>query len=222
MHRHIGTLHKKGRTILEAYNLLRTRLQSSSPDIKTLLVTSAGPSEGKSNTAVYLGMAFARLGRKVLLVDADLRQPSLHGRFRVQNHAGLSDILAQGHEWQQVIQDTSLGYLQILPAGAGPHGYPSDVLSLTTMQQLVEHLRNTFDLVIFDAPPMLSLPDAEILAPAMDGILLVHSPGKCAKEDVLEATRVLQRAGAIILGVVINNVGQQQEKNFYGSSQSIV
>jgi capsular exopolysaccharide synthesis family protein len=165
-------------------------------------------------------MAFARLGRKVLLVDTDLRRPSLHGRFRVQNNAGLIDILAQGHEWEQVIQDTSLAYLQILPTGAGPHGYPSDVLSLATMQTLVEHLRNAFDLVIFDAPSMLSLPDAEILAPAMDGVLLVHSPGKCSKEDVLEATRVVQRAGGNILGVVINNIGQKEQKYYYGSSRS--
>jgi polysaccharide biosynthesis transport protein len=220
MHHHITTLHNKGGTILEAYNLLRTRLQSSSPDIKTLLVTSAVPSEGRSTTTVLLGMAFARLGRKVLLVDTDLRQPSLHGRLRVQNNAGLIDILAQEHEWQQVVQDTSLTYLQILPAGAGPHGYPSDVLGLATMQKLVEHLRNAFDLVIFDAPSMLSLPDAEILAPAMDGVLLIHSPGKCTKEDILEATRVVQRAGGSILGVVINNVGQKEQKYYYNSSRS--
>ena len=106
IHHHIATLHHKGLTLLEAYNLLRTRLQSSSPEIKTLLVTSAVPSEGKSTTIVYLGMAFARLGRKVLLVDTDLRQPSLHRRLCVQNNAGLTDILAQGHDWQQVIQDT--------------------------------------------------------------------------------------------------------------------
>jgi succinoglycan biosynthesis transport protein ExoP len=222
IHHHIATLHNKGLTVLEAYNLLRTRLQSSSPDIKTLLVTSAVPSEGKSITTVYLGMAFARLGRKVLLVDTDLRRPSLHGCFRVQNNAGLTDILAQGHDWQQVIQDTSLAYLQILPTGAVPHGYPSDVLSLATMQKLVEHLRNAFDLVIFDAPPMLSLPDAEILVPAMDGVLLVHSPGKCTKEDVLEATRVLQRAGTIVLGIVLNNVSPKEQKYYYSSSHSML
>jgi len=165
-------------------------------------------------------MAFARLGRKVLLVDADLRQPSLHGRFRVQNNAGLTDILTQGYDWQQGIQDTPLTYLQILPAGAGPHGYPSDVLSLATMQRLVEHLRNAFDLVIFDAPPVLSLPEAEILGHAMDGVLLVHSPGKCSKEDVLEATRVLQRAGGSILGVVLNNVSQKEQRYYYSSSNS--
>jgi capsular exopolysaccharide synthesis family protein len=163
-------------------------------------------------------MAFARLGRKVLLVDTDLRQPSLHGRFRVQNNAGLTDILAQGYDWQQGIQDTPLAYLQILPAGAGPHGYPSDVLGLATMQKLIEHLRNAFDVVIFDAPPVLSLPDAEILGPAMDGVLLVHSPGKCAKEDVLEATRVLQRAGAIVLGTVLNNVSPKEQRYYYNSN----
>jgi capsular exopolysaccharide synthesis family protein len=221
IHHHIATLHNKGLTVLEAYNLLRTRLQSSAPEIKTLLVTSAVPSEGKSTTTAYLGMAFARLGRKVLLVDTDLRQPSLHGRFRVQNNTGLTDILARGHDWQQAIQNTSLAYLQILPTGAVPHGYPSDVLSLATMQKLVEHLRNAFDLVIFDAPPMLSLPDTEILVSAMDGVLLVHSPAKCTKEDVLEATRVLQRAGAIILGVVVNNVSQKERKH-YSSSRSLL
>jgi Mrp family chromosome partitioning ATPase len=90
------------------------------------------------------------------------------------------------------------------------------------MQKLVEHLRSAFDLVIFDAPPMLSLPDAEILAPAMDGVLLVHSPGKCAKEDVLEATRVLHRAGASILGVVVSNVSQKEQKSYYSNSHSVM
>ena len=90
------------------------------------------------------------------------------------------------------------------------------------MQKLVEHLRNAFDLVIFDAPPMLSLPDAEILVPAMDGVLLVHSPGKCAKEDVLEATRVLQRAGAIILGVVVNNISEKEQRYYHSNSHSIL
>jgi capsular exopolysaccharide synthesis family protein len=132
----------------------------------------------------------------------------------VQNNAGVTEILAQGYDWQQVIQDTTLAYLQILPAGAGPHGYPSDVLSLATMQRLVEHLRNVFDVVIFDAPSVLSLPDAEILGAAVDGVLLVHSPGKCAKEDVLETTRVLQRAGANILGIILNNVSPKEQR-FY-------
>jgi capsular exopolysaccharide synthesis family protein len=220
IHSHIATLHNKALTLLEAYNLLRTRLQSSSPEIKTLLVTSALPAEGKSTTTVYLGMAFARLGRKVLLVDADLRQPSLHTRLRVQNSAGLTDILTQGRNWQQVIQDTSLANLHILPAGAGLHGYPSDILGLTTMQTLVEHLRNAFDLIIFDTPPMLALPDAEILSPAADGVLLVHSPGKCTKEEVVEVTRVLYRAGTAILGVVVNNVSQKEQSYYYSSSRS--
>jgi capsular exopolysaccharide synthesis family protein len=167
-------------------------------------------------------MAFARLGRKVLLVDADLRQPSLHRRLRIQNHAGLTDILTHGHDWQPVIQDTSLAHLQILPAGAGLHGYPSDVLGLAAMQTLVEHLRNAFDLVIFDTPPMLALPDAEILASATDGVLLVHSPGKCAKEDVVEAARILHRAGAVVLGVVVNNVNQKEQKYYYSNSHSVL
>jgi len=214
----IATLYHRGSTILEAYNLLRTRLLSPASDIKTLLVTSAVPAEGKSTTISYLGMAFARLGRRVLLVDTDLRQPALHRRFRVHNNAGLTDILAQGHDWQQFIQNTSLAYLQILPAGGGPHGYPSDVLSLATMQKLVEDLRNDFDLVIFDAPPILSLPDAEILVPAVDGVLLVHSPGKCSKEDVFEATRVLQRAGANVFGVVLNDVSSKEQRYYYGVS----
>jgi succinoglycan biosynthesis transport protein ExoP len=220
IHSHIATLHHKALTLLEAYNLLRTRLQSSSPEIKTLLVTSALAAEGKSTTAVYLGMAFARLGRKVLLVDADLRQPSLHTRLRVQNSAGLTDVLTQGRHWQQVIQDTSLANLHLLPAGGGLHGYPSDVLGLATMQTLVEHLRQAFDLIIFDTPPMLALSDAEILSPAADGILLVHSPGKCTKEDIVEATRILYRAGATILGVVVNNVSQKEQSYYYSSSRS--
>jgi Mrp family chromosome partitioning ATPase len=140
----------------------------------------------------------------------------------VQNNVGLVDILAQGHDWQQVIRDTSLTYLQLLPAGAGPHGYPSDVLSLAAMQRLVEHLRNTFDLVIFDAPSGLSLPDAEILAPTMDGVLLVHSPGKCTKEDVLETTRIIHRTGSLVLGIVLNNISKKDQRYYCRNSHSTV
>jgi Mrp family chromosome partitioning ATPase len=90
------------------------------------------------------------------------------------------------------------------------------------MQKLVEHLRNAFDIVIFDAPPILSLPDAEILAPAVEGVLLVHCPDKCAKEDVLEATRVLHRTGATLLGVVVNNVSQKEQKSYYTNSHPVL
>lgn len=94
-------------------------------------------------------------------------------------------------------------HLKIMPTGIIPHDHPSDVLSLTTMQRLVEHLRNTFDLVIFDAPLVLAVPDVESLPPVMGDVLLAHAPGKSVKADILEATRVLQRAGDIILELFV-------------------
>ena len=196
----------------EAYRALRTRLRASaSGQLKTMLVTSALPSEGKSTTSANMGIAFARLGLSVLLVDIDLRRPSLHHHFRITNSKGLATVLDEGGDWQPYLQDTSVANLKILPTGLIRHS-PSDLLSLGLTQRLIDEFKQAFDLIIFDGPIVLSIPDVEIIAPWMDGVVMVHSPARSDRDIVSEATKILERTGAPLLGLLFNNVNQ---KNFY-------
>jgi capsular exopolysaccharide synthesis family protein len=177
--------------------------------IKTLLVTSAIPGEGKSTTSVNLGISFAQLGLKVLIVDADLRHPSLHNAFHISGETGLTDILLRGANWQKILQDTRMENLKILPTGRKPHN-PSELLSTKTMKKLIKSFKDAFDMVIFDAPVVLSIPDVEIVAPEVDGVLLVHDIEKSNKELAMEAKRILERAKSHIVGIVFNNVKEHQ------------
>ncbi len=198
----------------EAYRILRTRIQAAAPRLQTLLVTSALPSEGKSTTTANLGIAFARLGLRVLLVDVDLRRPSLHRHFWISNSEGLATVLVDGGEWQQFLQDTPMTNLKILPTGFNTH-HPSDLLSLESTKKLLEQFKHTFDLVIFDGPIVLSIPDVEIIAPGMDGVIVVHCPERCDKSSVLNAKTLLERVAANILGIVFNNIRRQDQKYYY-------
>lgn len=211
-------LHAPGSLASETYRMLRTRIQASPLEIKTLLITSTIAGEGKSTTAANLGVAFAQLGLRVLLVDADLRRPSLHRPFTLTADVGLTDVLGNGVDWGKVALTTGVENLKVLPVGFRPHN-PSDLLSQRHMKTLVASLKSAFDLVLFDAPPVLSLPDAETLAPAMDGVLLVHSPTRGEKEMTLVAKGLLERVGGKLIGVIFNNVTEKEHKYYaYPSS----
>ena len=199
----------------DAYRMLRTRIQPpSSASIRTLLVTSALPAEGKSTTVANLGISFAQFDQKVLLVDADLRRPSLHRHFLLLRDQGLADILVRGTDWREAIQDTSLMNLKVLPTGVWPQS-SSELLHSKQMKQLIDNLRNNFDIIIFDAPIVLSIPDVEILASYIDAIILVHNPEKFDKTATWEAKKIIERARAPILGMVFNNIGTRRLKYYY-------
>jgi capsular exopolysaccharide synthesis family protein len=203
----------------EAYRTLRTwiRLSSQQP-IKTLLITSANLGEGKSHTAANLALSFAQLGQMVLLVDADLRRPTLHRTFNVTNRNGLTDILTREAEWKSVLQDTALENLKILPTGGRPHN-PAELLSTQRMQSLLRSVQEAFDIVIIDAPITLAIPDVVILSSAMDAVLLVHCPLKSDRDAVLDAKKTLDRAGAHLLGMIFNNIKSTMQA-YYGRPQS--
>ena len=198
----------------EAYRSLRTWIQlSAKQPMHSLLITSATPAEGKTTTAVNLAVSYAQLGRKVLLIDIDMRHPALHQAFGLSNQVGLTDILVQRADWRQVIQDTDLDNVKVLSAGFHPPN-PVELLSTHRMTGCIESVKQAFDLVIFDAPMVLSIPDVVILAPKMDGVLLVHYPAKGDRDDTLQAKNLLQRAGAVLIGMVFNNV-QQKDLPYY-------
>jgi len=204
--------------VSEAYRTLRTNISFSSVDseIKTILVTSAGPGEGKSTTISNLGVAYAQAGQKVLLIDSDLRKPVLHRIFHVSNKIGLTDILTNNAEIGQAVRQTFVPDLHLLPSGPIPPN-PSELLGSRKMAALVEELRGKYDMILIDTPPVLALTDAQIVSSLSDGVLLVIDSGKVRQQIALRAKANLEQVNARILGVILNNVIHKESEHYYYS-----
>lgn len=207
----------KRSVISEQYRTIRSNIKFSSVDneLKTLLVTSAGPSEGKSTTAANLAVVFADTDMKVLLVDADLRKPTVAMSFHLPNVVGLSTFLGDRKAaLTEVIHPTSTENLFIMTSGPKPPN-PSEILSSKRMTETIEVLKNNFDLVIFDMPPVATVTDAQILAAKADGTLLVVREGQTKKQDLVKAKELLTLAHANIIGVVYNATTSDDEGYYY-------
>lgn len=191
----------------EAYRTLRTSIQFLGLDrtIQTVLVTSAGPDEGKSTTLANLAVTFAEAGREVLAVDCDLRRPSLHQLFDLPNDGGLTTAIREERPLIDVLLPTSVPHLRLLPSGPLPPN-PSEILGSQRMDRIIETLRTYADIVLFDAPPLIAVTDAAVLGVKMDGVLLVVSAGKTKRDHALRAKSLLEKVNAKVLGVVLNNV----------------
>ena len=192
--------------ISEQFRTIRTNLTFSLPDenLNTLFFTSASPSEGKSTVSANTAVTFAQAGKKVLFVDADMRKPTVHYTFRLPNAAGLSTVLTNQITVEEVIRETDIDNLYVITSGPIPPN-PSELLGSKTMTYLIEKLKEDFDLIVFDAPPTLSVTDAQILSNEMDGTVLVIDSGYTEKEAITKAKELLDQADAKILGVVLNN-----------------
>ncbi|PON13312.1 hypothetical protein C2W62_34995 [Candidatus Entotheonella serta] len=201
------TVEEPRSAVADSYRILRTNLQmmATQRQIATLMITSAVVGEGKTTTSANLGVSFAQLGWKVLLIDADLRRPALYKQFPVTNEAGLSDVLSQQVEPDNLIQSTGVHNLRILTSGPIPPN-PAELLNASRLIQLCEHLQTQFDLIIFDCAITLSIPDTLLMAPAIGGLCLVHNPDRGEKGGVETAKKMLERANANILGIMFNNV----------------
>lgn len=193
--------------VSEAYRQLRTNIQFYSLDrpIQTLLLTSASPEDGKSTTLANLAVTFAETGRSVIAVDCDLRRPSLHRLFSLANDGGLTTLIREEKTFDELILPTDVPHLRVLPSGPLPPN-PSELLGSQRMERVVDSLRGSADIVLFDSPPTISVTDAAILGAKMDGVLLVVSVGKTKRDHVTRAKRLLERVNAKVLGVVLNNV----------------
>lgn len=193
--------------VSEAYRTLRTSIQYYSLDrtIQAILVTSAGPDEGKSTTVANLAVTFAEAGREVLAVDCDLRRPSLHQIFGVPNEPGLTTFVREECGLSDVCLRTAVPQLRVLPSGPLPPN-PAEILASQRMDRVIAALRGTAEIVVFDAPPTIAVTDAAVLGSKMDGVLLVVSAGKTRRDHALRAKRQLEKVNAKILGVVLNNV----------------
>jgi len=199
----------------EAYRQLRTNIQFSSLDrpLHTLLVTSSGPDEGKSTTLANLAVTMANTGTNVLLVDSDLRRPSLHEIFGAGNEQGLTTmILGSTSELPSV--ETGVPNLRLLPSGPLPPN-PSELLASQRMADVLELLKGQADIVLFDSPPVVAVTDAAVMAPRIDGVLLVLRAGKTRREMAQRAKAVLEKVNANLLGVVLNNVKYDADVHRY-------
>lgn len=198
----------------ESYRVLRTNIQYSSYDkeIKRILVTSSEPGEGKSTTAGNLALAFAQDEKKVLLIDCDLRKPSVHKKFRISNNKGLSDSIIDRKKLKDCIQKKG-EYIHILPSGKVPPN-PSEMLGSEAMNELLNELSNDYDVIIIDSPPVLAVTDAQILSTKSDGTLIVVRAEQTKKDAVIAAKGVLDKVNANILGTVLNG-GNKNKDNYY-------
>ena len=190
---------------VEAYKSLRTNLDfmSGSMDVHTLVVTSTVPEESKSNVSTNLAMTLAESGKKVALVDCDLRKPVLH-RYLQSGHNvnGVSNVLSNQCTLQEALKELKNYNISFLPAGTPPPN-PSEMLSQPQMQAMVDALRAEFDFVIFDAPPVSVVTDAAIIGRYVDGALFVVRSNYAPTEAVRGAIRKLQDAGVKVLGSVL-------------------
>jgi len=202
--------------VAEQYRTIRTNIQFSGADqeIKSIVLTSTGPGEGKSTTASNLATVYAQQGLRVLLIDADLRKPTAHYTFRVENHVGLTNVLTKQSKLEQAVQGTEVPELFLLTSGPIPPN-PAELLASNNMMELLKEMKEEFDMIVFDTPPVLAVADAQILANQVDGSILVVSSGKTDKEAALKAKELLLKANAKVLGAVLNNRKMEEGSDYY-------
>ncbi len=201
--------------ISEQYRTLRTNLQFSVVDtpLKTITITSAGPGAGKSITAANLAVVYAQQGMRTLLIDADLRKPTVHYTYRLSNMKGLSNLLIRESTLDEVINDTDVHNLDAITSGPIPPN-PSELLGSRRMLHLIEELKTRYDFIIFDTPPALAVTDAKILSNIVDGILIVVRSGQTKKEEMETMVEQFKGANGKVLGTILND-RKKVSTNYY-------
>lgn len=200
----------------EAYKTLRTNIQFSMPkgELKTMLITSSSPEEGKSTTCANLAITMAQSGNRVLLVDADLRRSMVHKIFTISNFTGLTNILAEDMDYKEVLKSAEIEGLDIIPGGPKPPN-PSELLGSRNMKNFLERVKEDYDFVLIDTPPILPVTDASILASLVDGVIMVAGYGQTTIELISKAKAQLDNVNAKILGVILNQVPNSKYSGHY-------
>jgi len=200
----------------EAYRVLRTNLLFSRKDDKlnTIAIVSAGAGEGKSTTVFNLAAVFAQSGQRTLIVDSDLRRPTLHKMLRVTNNVGLTNYLLKQNALEEVIQTTSIPTLDFLASGKLPSS-SLGILSSTQMKDLISELKQRYDFVFFDSPPIMGVSDASILASEVDMTLQVIQYRRYPQPMNIRAKQLIEKVGGNLVGIVLNNINMSQDESYY-------
>lgn len=206
--------------VAEQYRTIRTNLKFSFLDsnFKILAIMSALPSEGKSTVSANLAVSWAEDDKRVLLIDVDLRRPTVHQTFKTSNRYGLSNIITSSSnaiKISEMIDKTDIDNLDILTSGPIPPN-PAELLGSERFVQLLNFLKDKYDLIILDAPPVDTVTDGQIVASKADGVALVAPQGIATKDAVSQAVKLLKQVKANILGVIMNRFVAGDTGNYYG------
>lgn len=213
---HLITFSNPLSSIAESFRRLRTNVQYAQIDtpVQVLLVTSANPSEGKSTTVSNLAIAFAQTGKRTLLIDTDLRKPSVHTEFGLKREPGICDLLFGNTTEQEVVQHSAVENLDILCCGTIPQN-PAEILGSQKMREFLEGMKKKYDFILLDSPPVLAVTDPSILATFVDGTLVVVSSGNTRLDALDRTLELIYGVGGKILGVVLNNFDLSQAYGGY-------
>ncbi|MBS2969664.1 CpsD/CapB family tyrosine-protein kinase [Metabacillus sp. KIGAM252] len=191
--------------IADQYRSIRTNLQHNPETykLKSYIVTSPGFKEGKSTTSVNLAVSFSQQGRKVLLIDGDSKNPSLHTTFKIDNSAGLSDVLRGDIRLEEAVGRTEIGRLDILTSGAIKFNH-SELLATSALKNIIDYALKDYDCVVLDAPPLLETADVKVMASQCEGLILVVRVGKTDQSKLTDARKRLESFDTAILGIILN------------------
>jgi capsular exopolysaccharide synthesis family protein len=200
----------------EAYRVLRTNILFSRKDEKmnTIVVVSAGAGEGKSTTTLNLATVFAQTGQRVLIVDSDLRRPTLHKLLRVGNNIGLTNLLLKQNTVPEVIQTTNVPMLDFMASGKLPNS-SMGILGSGQMREMVAELKQRYDYIFFDSPPILGVSDASILASEVDLVVQVIQYRRYPQPMNIRAKQMIEKVGGNFVGIVLNNINMSQDESYY-------
>lgn len=207
----------KSSPISEQYRTIRSNIRFSTiagEQVKTLVITSSGAGEGKSTTAANLAVVFATSGQRVLLVDADMRKPTVHKTFKLNNAVGLSTVLTKQTVEAEALQSTMVDNLFVMTSGPKPPN-PSELLGEASTTAVMADLRQQFDVVLFDMPPVVAVTDAQIMAAKADGTLIVVREQVTKKDSLRKAKSLLEMADANVLGVIYKGSKNAYDEGYY-------
>ncbi|MCT3171342.1 CpsD/CapB family tyrosine-protein kinase [Lacticaseibacillus rhamnosus] len=202
--------------VSEQFRTVRTNIEFAGAALdkcQVIMFTSSAMSEGKSTVSANVAVTWAQAGKKVLLIDADLRRPTVHATFRKLNLDGVTTVLTGKMKPDEVVEDTFVDNLSVITSGPNP----SELLNSKRMGQLLDWTREKFDIIVLDAPPVLAVSDVQVLVPRSDGVVVVANMGKTLKGDLKRTVEVLKLAKAKILGSVERVKARRGDKGYgYG------
>ncbi|WP_414047248.1 CpsD/CapB family tyrosine-protein kinase [Macrococcus equi] len=202
--------------VSEQFRTLRSNILFTSADveIKRLMITSSEQGEGKSTVSSNLALAFSQAGYRTLLIDADLRRPTQHKLFQEINNKGLSNVIAGQIAFNDAVHKDIAPYLDLLTSGPIPPN-PSELLGSGAMVNLVQSLNEHYDFIIFDAPPVLAVTDAQVIGNLVNGSLLVVNSRNTHRDKVIDSKTQLEKSSAKVLGVVLNELDKKEDGEYY-------